>query len=29
MANSDNVVRLGLTPKLRDTETLLNVKYNF
>lgn len=25
MANSDNVVRGGLTPKYKDTETLVNV----
>ena len=25
MANSDNVVRGGLTPKFKDTETLVNV----
>jgi mannose-6-phosphate isomerase class I len=25
MANSDNVVRLGLTPKLRDSETILKM----
>lgn len=25
MANSDNVVRLGLTPKPKDKETLLEV----
>ena len=25
MANSDNVVILGLTPKLRDTKTLLSM----
>jgi mannose-6-phosphate isomerase len=25
MANSDNVVRLGLTPKLRDQETLMQM----
>ena len=25
MANSDNVVRLGLTPKFRDTDTLLSM----
>ena len=25
MKNSDNVVRLGLTPKLKDVETMLNI----
>jgi len=25
MANSDNVVRLGLTPKLKDSETILKM----
>jgi mannose-6-phosphate isomerase len=30
MVNSDNVVRGGLTPKFKDTNTLLNmVKYEF
>mmetsp|Transcript_2738 Transcript_2738/g.4678 ORF Transcript_2738/g.4678 Transcript_2738/m.4678 type:complete len:159 (-) Transcript_2738:297-773(-) len=30
MVNSDNVVRGGLTPKLKDTETLINMlKYEF
>ena len=30
MVNSDNVVRGGLTPKLKDTETLVNMlKYEF
>lgn len=27
MANSDNVVRLGLTPKFKDTDTLKDVKF--
>ena len=27
MALSDNVVRLGLTPKFKDTETLQKVKF--
>lgn len=26
MANSDNVVRAGLTPKFKDKETLFNVQ---
>lgn len=26
MANSDNVVRAGLTPKLKDVQTLFKVK---
>jgi len=25
MKNSDNVVRLGLTPKLKDVETMLKI----
>jgi mannose-6-phosphate isomerase class I len=30
MVNSDNVVRGGLTPKLKDTETLMKMlKYEF
>ena len=30
MVNSDNVVRGGLTPKFKDTTTLLNMlKYEF
>ena len=30
MVNSDNVVRGGLTPKFKDTNTLLNMlKYEF
>lgn len=28
MANSDNVVRSGLTPKLKDIDTLTNVFIN-
>ncbi len=27
MANSDNVVRLGLTPKPKDKETLIEVNH--
>ena len=27
MANSDNVIRGGLTPKFKDTETLVSVSY--
>ena len=26
MANSDNVVRAGLTPKLKDVDTLIEVR---
>ena len=29
MVNSDNVVRGGLTPKFKDTQTLVNVSQKF